>query len=57
MAEKKAESKSTKKKLDASKTGFDKNLGKLPFDNFEKWFNDRYEGDAKKVHTELNKAK
>ena len=55
MAEKKVESKT--KKLDASKTGFDKNLGKLPFEKFEKWFNDRYEGDAKKVHAELNKAK
>lgn len=57
MADKKVESKLTKKKLDASKTGFDKNLGKLPFEKFEKWFNDRYEGDAKKVYSGLNKAK
>lgn len=46
-----------KKKLDASKTGFDKKLGKLSFEKFEKWFNSRYEGDAKKIHTALNKAK
>jgi len=45
------------KKLDASKTGFDKKLGKLPFETFEKWFDGRYEGDAKKVHAELSKAK
>lgn len=45
------------KKLDASKTGFHQNLGKLPIDVFEKWFSARYDGDAKKVHAGLNKAK
>lgn len=45
------------KKLDASKTGFDVKLGKLPFEKFEKWFNARYEGDPKKVHADLKKAK
>jgi len=54
MPEKKVEK---QKKLDASKTGFDKKLGKLPFEKFETWFSKRYEGDAKKVHAGLNKAK
>lgn len=43
------------KKLDASKSGFDIKLGKLPFEKFEKWFNDHYEGDAKLIHADLQK--
>ena len=45
------------KKLDASKTGFDAKLKKLPFEKFEKWFDSRYEGDAKKVYASLGKTK
>lgn len=44
------------KKLDATKTGFSTQMGKMPLEKFEKWFNSRYEGgDPKKIHAELKK--
>jgi hypothetical protein len=55
MAEKKVEKVEKNLKKDASKTGFDKKLGKLPVDVFEKWFNERFTGDAKKIHADLKK--